>query len=65
MCRFVWANETGDYDPSTGRFDGAIGYLMDGKAEIFMRPTEYGTIDNKFVNYLSLPVWSGKPNQPN
>ena len=60
VCRFVWANKTGDFDPHTGRYDdtSAIGYLMNGKAEAFIRPIEYGTIDNKFVGYLSVPFIS-------
>ena len=37
VCKFVWMNETGHYDPATGRYDGAIGYLIDGKADTFLR----------------------------
>lgn len=56
VCQFKWVNKTGDYDPVTGRYDGAIGLLTDGLADIFIRPLDYGGIDTtKFVDFLNSP----------
>ena len=43
ICKFLWANKTGDYDPLTGRYDGAIGMLMDGLADSYIRHIYIGT----------------------
>ena len=37
VCRFRWTNRTGDYDPATGRYDGAIGMLADGLADLYFK----------------------------
>ena len=55
VCRFINANKTGDYDPLTDRFDGAIGDLMDGKVDVFFRLMEFGSIDSKYVDFLGAP----------
>ena len=53
--RFVWINKTGNYDPATGRYDGAIGMLMDGQVDAYIRPLDYGSIGSQFVGYLNVP----------
>ena len=52
--RFVFANKTGDYDPTTGRYDGAIGMLIDGVADVHLREMEYGVL-GEVVDYLNIP----------
>ena len=49
MCRFVKIDKTGDYDPLNDRFDGAIGELMAGNADLFIRTMDYGGIHPKYV----------------
>ena len=53
MCRFVKKDKTGDYDPLTDRFDGAIGDLTVGNVDLFLRIMEYGVIHPKFVVIIS------------
>ena len=55
ICRFVWANKTGDYDPSTGRYDGAIGMLIDGLADSYYRPFDNGVIHPRFADIPNVP----------
>ena len=57
MCRFLWANKTGDFDPLSNSFDGAIGLLVgaNAKADTYLRSIDYGVVDPKFVDYLTYP----------
>lgn len=31
ICKFLWTNKMGHLNSTTGRYDGAIGYLLEGK----------------------------------
>lgn len=54
VCRFMWANQIGDYDPLTNRYDGAIGLLTEGKADVLLRPVDIGSIGTEFVVRMRL-----------
>lgn len=55
VCKFVWANKSGDYDPATGRYDGAIGMLIDGQGDAYIRYVGYPQVDlTKKSNRFSL-----------
>ena len=54
VCRFVEIDKTGDYDPLTDRFDGAIGDLMAGNFDMFFRSMEYGGVHPKYVVRISV-----------
>lgn len=54
-CYFIAVNKTGDYDPTTNRYDGAIGDLISGRVDSFLRLLEFGSEKPDLVDYLSIP----------
>lgn len=43
VCRFIWADKTGNLNPLNDTYDGSIGYLVEKKADVFLRALDFGT----------------------